>query len=352
MFEVEMLPAREGDCLWIRYGATREPKQILIDGGRAATFSAVKSRLSQLPAKRRKFELLIVTHVDRDHIEGVLKMLSDTSLKLKFADIWFNGYDHLNLAKVETFGAMQGERLSALLTDNRQPWNKAWNGMAVCLTSQRMRHKTLAGGLKLTLVSPDANKLTKLLPVWESECRKAGLVAGIGSKPAETRGLESFGAIDIEALAASRFKEDTGPANGSSIGVLAQYRGQKVLLTGDAHTDRLCESIRKLKRSSKRLKLDAMKLAHHGSDHNISKQLLGMVDCKRFLVSTNGAYFKHPTQIAMARLIKFQGNGATIFFNYRSKHTTVWNNATWKSRYGYETQYPSRNNNGSLTVTL
>jgi glyoxylase-like metal-dependent hydrolase (beta-lactamase superfamily II) len=77
MFDVEMLPAREGDCLWLRYGDSKNIKQILIDGGRAATAKALKKRFAALPPKERVFELLIITHVDRDHIEGVLKIIED-----------------------------------------------------------------------------------------------------------------------------------------------------------------------------------------------------------------------------------------------------------------------------------
>src|SRR6267378_495413 len=107
-----MLPAREGDCLWIRYGEADKPRQILIDGGRAATGKELKARIANLPANQVTFELLIVTHVDRDHIEGVLGLLEDPKLSLRFRDIWFNGYDHLMNVSLETFGALQGERLS------------------------------------------------------------------------------------------------------------------------------------------------------------------------------------------------------------------------------------------------
>jgi beta-lactamase superfamily II metal-dependent hydrolase len=352
MFEIEMLPAREGDCLWIRYGKPNSPRQILIDGGRAATAKDLKGRFAALAPKERVFELLIITHVDRDHIEGVLSLLTDTSLKLTFKDIWFNGFDHLNQAKLETFGAVQGERLSAALVDRKLPWNKAWKRKAVCVNGKALPTKKLEGGLQLTLLSPDAAKLRALIPVWEKECKRAGLIAGIGSKPAEARGLESFGAINIERLAASRFAEDAAQANGSSIAVLAHYDGKKVLLAGDAHTDRLGDSIRLLKKSAKRLKIDAFKLAHHGSEHNVSRELLALLDCPRYLVSTNGSYFKHPSAGSLARVVKFTDKDVVLYFNYRTKFTSVWDNHSWQATYGYTTRYPDKKHNGTLVVSL
>jgi phosphoribosyl 1,2-cyclic phosphodiesterase len=110
-----MLPARERDCLWIRYGDARKPNQILIDGGRLATSQAIRACFAALPVAQRTFELLIITHVDRDHIEGVLGLLEDTKFAVKFKDIWFNGYDHLKNTKLETFHAYQQSAHMALL---------------------------------------------------------------------------------------------------------------------------------------------------------------------------------------------------------------------------------------------
>lgn len=352
MFEIEMLPAREGDCLWLRYGEPNKPRQILIDAGRATTASELKARFRTLRSSERRFELLVVSHVDRDHIEGVLPLLTDKSLKVEFADVWFNGFHHLQQARLEKFGPVQGERLSASLVDGKHSWNKAWKSRAVCLAARALPTKALAGGMRLTLLSPDRTKLTQLIPVWEQECKKAGLIAGIGSKPAEARGFERFGGINIEQLAAQPFEEDAAEANGSSIAVLATYAGKKVLLAADAHPGRLSDSIKAVKKSAKRLRLDAFKLPHHGSEHNISKELLKLVDCRRFLVSTNGSYFAHPTAAAIARVIKFGGRGATICFNYRSKYTEIWDNAAWKSQYGYETCYPTNSVNGTLIVPI
>lgn len=353
MFDIEMLPAREGDCLWIRYGTRRSFKQLLIDGGRAATAKDIKARFAALSPKERVFELLIISHVDRDHIEGILSLLTDRSVKVTFKDIWFNGYDHLHRASLETFGAVQGEKLSAVLKASGNRWNRAWKQKSVCLSASRLPSKSLSGGLRLTLLSPNPKKLADLIPVWEQECRDAGIVAGAGAQARNTvQEFETLGGIDIEALATEPFTDDPTRANGSSIAVLAEYKGKRALLSADAHTDLLCESIRKLKRASKRLKLDAFKVSHHGSAKNCSQQLLTLIDCQRFLISTNGSYFGHPTPTAMARLIKFSGRGATLYCNYRGKTTQIWDNPTWKSRYQYGMVFPSREQNGTLRVSL
>ena len=167
MFEIEMLPAREGDALWIRYGNPDALRQILIDGGRAGTYNEIKERVAQLPADQRKFELFVITHVDRDHIEGALKLLEDPDLDLAFGEIWFNGYDHLKGVELETFGAMQGERLTTAILRRKARWNTAFSGGAVKVDDVGdLPLRKLKGGMKLTILSPDTDKLTKLVPAW------------------------------------------------------------------------------------------------------------------------------------------------------------------------------------------
>jgi len=48
-FEIEMLPAGEGDCLWIRYGDGGPDSQILIDCGTKGTYKELQKRVKQDP---------------------------------------------------------------------------------------------------------------------------------------------------------------------------------------------------------------------------------------------------------------------------------------------------------------
>ncbi len=95
MFEIGMLPANHGDCLWIEYGSGADRYRILVDGGPGYAYDELKTRLLELEPSKRRFELLIVTHVDADHIGGILELLDDTALGVSFGDVWFNGWRHL-----------------------------------------------------------------------------------------------------------------------------------------------------------------------------------------------------------------------------------------------------------------
>jgi beta-lactamase superfamily II metal-dependent hydrolase len=350
---IEMLPAREGDCLLLTYDdlADGRPRRVLIDAGRAGTYPALKKRLKAIPAGERELELFVITHIDRDHIEGALKVLRDEKLPVTFRDIWFNGYCHL-FGPNEAFGAVMGEGLTTELSKPTRSWNADFAGKAVCIADDgTLPPISLRGGLKLTLLSPDFPKLEALRPVWEKECEEAGITAK-KTKRKLPENEEAFGLLNVEHLAAAPFKGDTAEANGSSIGLLAEYGTKKVLLGADCHPDRLLTSLEALSPNGP-LPLDAFKLPHHGSSANISREILERVRCSKYLVSTNGSYFQHPTREAVARVLKWGGPSKELHFNYKSDFTTVWASKALRAKWGYEAFFPaSEAEDGNLSVVV
>ena len=159
-----------------------------------------------------------------------------------------------------------------------------------------------------------------------------------------------MGAINVDALAAAAFEEDDAKANGSSVSLLAEFEGKRVLLGADSHPSTLISAIERLTAPGERLPLTAFKLPHHASKHNVSVELLRRVECRRYLVSTNGAQFKHPDREAIARVIKHGGADPTMHFNYRTKFTGVWDDPELQQEFGYEATYGEEA--GGLVVTL
>jgi hypothetical protein len=343
MFRIEMLPAEYGDCLWIEYGDKSKPYRILIDGGTEPTYKTLSQRIKALDVNDRRFELLVITHVDADHITGVLELIDSASdLKASFGDVWFNGYRHLPGSELEEFGPVQGEKLTTMLIEQQLPWNKAFEQKAV---TNLMPTVMLPGGMRLTLISPTAEELKKLKPVWAEECKKAGIdPAHPEPIPHEVPpGLEGMGPIDVETLATRPFKSDGSETNGSSIALLTEFDGQTALLAGDAHPDVLLKGVSSVceTRAVGKMKLDAFKLSHHGSKANINRELLEKVECKRYLFSTNGAKFRHPDREAVARVIKFGGKAPELIFNYRTEFNEVWRDVNLMEQYRYRVSYPN-----------
>ena len=62
--------------------------------GLSLTPDQARAHIAALPRSQRRFELLIVSHIDNDHIDGALELLADRTLGVTFDDVWFNGYHH------------------------------------------------------------------------------------------------------------------------------------------------------------------------------------------------------------------------------------------------------------------
>jgi hypothetical protein len=102
-----------------------------------------------------------------------------------------------------------------------------------------------------------------------------------------------------------------------------------------------------------RLRLDLMQVPHHGSRGNLSKELLELVDCQRFLMSTDGSSFGHPHDETIARVLRFGGSHRKwLVFNYRDR-ATRWRSQTLKQEFGYDVIIPSADAvDGTVTVDL
>ncbi len=331
MFEIQMLPADEGDCLLLTYGPKTRSHRVLIDGGTPATFKRLKRYLlGKLPAGERHFELLIVTHIDQDHIGGILPLLRSKDLGVTFGDIWFNGWEHLAPRPTDLLGPRQGDLLGNLLSArNTLPWNEAFQGGSVVVPKSRpLPVHVLPGGLKLTLLSPRWSELKALDKSWMEETFKAGRIPGEDPEHPGRR-TEMLGellgrASRLSLLARERFYPDEASANGSSIAVLAEYEGKRALLSGDAFAPVLAEGIRRLPGFKGKLPLDAFKLPHHGSRANLSPELLSLVTCSRYLISTSGKRFKHPDKAAISRILEKGPAEVELCFNYESSTTRGW----------------------------
>ncbi len=341
MIRLTMLPGDDGDCLLLEYGDDGFTRRVLVDGGRASTYPQARPTLAAVGGL---IDVLVVTHVDQDHILGVLAMLADPSPPCGFGDVWFNGFDHL--LDAEGFGAIDGEKLTTALTERNLPWNAAFAGRSI----EVGRPMTwFDDGSTLEVLSPDRRQLEKLAPTWVKECARHGLIPG--RDPVEpVPGFESFGAVDVDVLAATPFKPDTSKTNVTSIGFLFEFDGRRIVFTGDADDRRLVESLRpRAIAEGGRLRIDALKVAHHGSDRNLSTELLDLLDCDRYLISTSGARHSPPSEIAMARILKHGGAEKELAFNYRER-AAVWDVEGLKAKFGYTVVAPPEDEDGFLTL--
>ena len=352
-FNIEMLPAGHGDSLWIEYGDAAATQRWLVDCGTQQTVRTLLHRVESVPAAERRLELFVLSHIDSDHIGGAVPFFKAMRQGLTIGDVWFNGWRHIS----QQLGARQGEMFSTAIQDFQLNWNVWRDGSAIVVDGDELPTHELPGGMQLTLLSPTPAQLKKLAPVWTRELKRYGLEPGSRVDYSRMLKAPASTSTDVEALADAVFTGDAGAPNGTSIAVLAEFGGASALLAADAHAPVLIASIQKLlaRRNVKRLKLDAFKVSHHGSQNNVSRELIQLLDCPRYLVSTNGNHFSHPDRQGVARILvdgKYLGSRPALHFNYRSAYNEVWARPDLQEKYGYSTHYPEAGSAGTTVALL
>jgi hypothetical protein len=382
VLRLELLPAGPGDCLWLEYGEPGQARIVLIDGGLTGTFEHLDRRIGEAiearGASELHIDLLVVTHIDNDHINGILKLLRETRHSISFGDIWFNGDAQLlNLpppAPEETrrdmlgnevapprpdlLGLQEGDRLSKLLADRELPWNVAFGGAAAMTTATtKLPCRRLEGDLKLTLLGPPLMRLRELAASWKPVLEEYDRLERTGPVPERE---DLLGRGDTWP---PRWREAPSPdesvANGSSIVLLAELGERSLLLTGDAYSEDLTNALAKLRaqRDMGRnpLPVAVFKLPHHGSARNMSQDLLAQVQCGQYVISTDGTGHKHPDHQALLSILRYSAARPCLAFNYDSDTTRNWRDRRQdviQLGYGsYDTIYADRRSQ-RLVLTL
>jgi glyoxylase-like metal-dependent hydrolase (beta-lactamase superfamily II) len=315
LFSLEALRAKHGDCLILHFGDSKQPRLIVIDGGPLGVYKDVfRPRLDALAeqlgnGKELAIEVLMVSHIDDDHIRGVLDLSSrlleekaDKGLPFDVHTMWLNAFDDLlgndaeelaagvaeAPARVAEAGAgdtsWAGESQAVLasvsqgreLRDNARGlgWKPNDGFASFVIAPESGGHKITLGDLQLTVVCPMLPQLEALQKEW----RKKLSAMKAAAKPAE-----------VAALAASI---DSSVYNLSSIVCLAELGGKRILLTGDALGANILTGLRAagLLHADGRIEVDVLKLPHHGSDRNVDAAFFETIQARHYVVSGDGKY--------------------------------------------------------------
>ncbi|MEU6223363.1 MBL fold metallo-hydrolase [Streptomyces sp. NPDC047042] len=369
MIRVEALPAAEGDCLWVEWTHAGRPHRMLIDGGtrgRARLPEGLADRLGRLPVHDRRFDLVVCTHIDTDHIGGLLDLFTRPPEGFGADEVWFNGRDHL--VPADRLGPLQGDRLAELLRARGVAWNSRAGGGPVMVPDDGTPRVFSLPGLRLTLLSPDRTGLAKLLAAWpepSTEDSAPGQPDLLGDLEdlfdPDSRDDEEQVTIPWRELADDAgYERDRRPHNGSSIAFCAEdTTGARVLFGADAHAETLAASLNRLG-AGRPYRVDLCKVPHHGSAHNISTALLDALDCHHWLISTHGgralqprareARYRygegaHPSLRAMARMMR-PGIRPTFWFNHRVPSTERYADTALAAELDFDAGYPEPGSEG------
>ncbi len=317
LFTLEAVYAKHGDALILHYGPRGDPKWLLIDGGPSGVYRGyLRPRLDELRDDYEyrnpptlPIELVLVSHVDDDHINGVIDLFEEQldansdqrPLPYDIKRFWHNSFDDVigndDPALLRALAELQvdcadDERVrsqSAVIasvgqgrTLQKDADELGIRGPNVPFGGLVLAHGPddepidLGHGMTFRVLGPSAERVEAYQDRWDQELPKIL--------------RQEKSAAEVASMS------DWSPFNLASIVVLAELgeRGDKrsMLLTGDARGDDVLEGIERanLVAAGQRFHVDLLKLPHHGSDNNVDEDFFRRVTADHYVVSGDGRH--------------------------------------------------------------
>jgi hypothetical protein len=371
-FSLDVMRARKGDCLMLHYGSKDDPHLILIDGGPSNVYKPhLRPRIEQVRKARALDEeaslpvdVLMVSHVDDDHIKGILDLTKELRgqkeeqepLLLRVASLWHNGFDDLldttpeELKAEAGFGAaalageievgddveLEAAKVLASIPQGRDlrndgeflKWkrNDKFKGKLI-LATKGAKPVPLDGGLKVSVIGPLQGEVQKLQKEHDKWLRKRKK----GSREA--------------ALAA--FIDESIP-NLSSIVVLAEAQDKSMLLTGDARGDKVLKGLQLTgllaPGNNSTMHVDVLKVPHHGSANNMETVFFERVTADHYVFSGDGEH-GNPERETLEMLLKARGeeDDFMIHLTYPIKEIDIERKKDWGKEQAKEKKRKKKN---------
>jgi hypothetical protein len=335
MTTIKMYPAKNGDAFLVKNDSNSTA--VLVDGGYTTTFDRfILPDLQKLANRGKELQLVIATHVDADHIGGLLRFFKANGHASKpkiipVRHVWHNSLRSITtesqaspplrdkesavISEIRSIGfpngsastdteevsAQQGSSLAALLLGGGYRWNGDNGKLSVCQNSV----ERLGDSAEAISIGPPAEILARLTSWWASQLRQYGFFTENANGQFLDDAFEFLCAhqslrddVQPEEISGSdnladSYTPDSSLTNASSISVVLTMGGKRLLFLGDSHPNDAEYAIRN-QFNGEPVQFDAIKISHHGSLHNTSPSLLRLVDAPIYLISSNGEVHGHP----------------------------------------------------------
>ncbi len=349
--KIQVFQSDKGDCLLLT-GA--DGKRVLADGGIRGSFTAhVAPTLNRIQRDGEWIDVVYVSHIDQDHIAGILKMADDlvawktfdfqsrsgntharkpNSLRPpEIKQVWNNAFhDQVgkNADEIEDMLAAQSRALTLIPKDFARDAAETYAGIAhskaeAVKLSRRLGTRQLSvpvnpefanglmfvtdppeslkvGGMNFTVIGPFAEELDKLRDEWNQWLRsRKGQRAIAKIRRDQTRDEdhlhsevveETLGVLLAQASQMGDRNDVTLP-NLASLMFFLEEDGKKVLLTGDGHWKDILDGLEAtgVVAEDEGLHVDVLKIQHHGSHHNWHHDFGMRITADHYVFCGNGS---------------------------------------------------------------
>ncbi len=312
---IEVMKVKHGDCFIIHCFKGGEEGIIVIDGGPTKCRTEVKRKLKNIGC----IDLMILTHFDDDHIGGILEYVKEYADAPNFPvrELWVNCAKDIECDTNVNISYSQASRLDHVLNKISKASEAEWKENICCGYMKSFAYADI------TVIAP-----TKVVQGINYQEYKYYLENLSDLNCSGTHKVSPDASIKFEDLA-QRTKISPSTSNLSnlinmaSICAIIECDNLKLLMLGDSYPQDIIDSLTSIGYSNtNKLKIDYVKISHHGSRNNTSNELLDLIDCDNFIISTNGGMGRssHPSRETIANILCHQERNinriVNLHFNY------------------------------------
>ena len=330
-FEIDLLPVgsekKSGDCIAMRYGDLVQGKEkqtvIVVDGGYAGTW---KDTLKPLLRKyynceingKLHIDLVVLSHPDLDHVSGLVEMAKDEDVEIEMI-MMHRPWEEL-LPSWFRDGRITKDSLKDRLGDvfekAKELDDVTKNVTKPKLNVGKCNHK----GASITILGPTSEFYKTCIANCEKTPQQGKLVKNLP----QTQG--GNGALAFEPYVKGKIKwddsESTSPINESSLIILFEYEGSKVLFTGDAGKEGLSKAIKYAHDNNIKLNdCSIIKMPHHGCRKNVNTTIMdAFVGSRALYYSCASDDLGHHPSLRLINLMnekkfkQFSTSGSTLHY--------------------------------------
>ncbi len=349
--KLKFFQANDGDCLLLR---SADGKNVLIDGGRSGSFAEHSiPELGRLRAAGEKLDVVYVSHIDNDHISGILKLMdvevdwrtfdfqSRSNSRLRpprsarppeIGALWHNSFRDtvgdnegpleeqlaftMKVLGVDPRNRIETDRVENLVSGIREglrlshvtrpevlgiPLNPEFGGKV--MKAKRGAEPIGLGSLAISIIGPTSAALEDLREEWNDFLRNnQQAVEDLRDEAVDKQ--ERLGQDEGTALRQAMLalagelgvRADVTVPNLASLMLLVEEGdgddARTLLLTGDGHTEDVVAGLEgqgKL-RAGEGLHVDVLKVPHHGAAANFQPEFARRITADHYIFCGNGSH--------------------------------------------------------------
>lgn len=393
----------KGDCLLLESG---DGHLVLVDGGMTASMKKhVAPHLAALREEGRELDAVYVSHIDQDHISGVLALLDgeldwrvfeanvardDPSPEPSFPRppvikaIWHNGFHDQTGKNSGTIAAQIAASVPVLLATQNAgltAMGLALRGIAASVSEalrvsrlikddlldiplnaipgNKKRPRLLRAGafdpfdigsMRFTIIGPTDKELRQLRDGWNHWLR---------THRNDVKKIRDEMKAKADEIAAwegvADFKGVTVP-NIASLTFMVEEDGRTLLLTGDTQHEILLDGLRDagFLDEDDALHVDVLKVQHHGASANLDETFAEKVTADHYVFCGDGTDSNPEVEVLKrifeARMREEDGSPFTFWFNSSAVRNPATTRAVDFAHTAQEAAKLKRKSGGRLTL--